>query len=479
MTDRIGANPMHADTRELVYIENGLLGWYTVELALKLFVHRLFFFVNHEGLSNTADFLIVIVSYTPLFLQPGLLRSFRFARFARFIRFALAFRLLRVFEDLRRLVDSLLACMLTMMWSSVLIMFLLCLFSVFFVQMQADHAKDMLFKNGAGNVAGGEFLEAFEQYFNSVPRGMLTLFATTTGGEDWLTVYSRVSEAGEGCSALFVFFIAFFVLAVYNIVMSTFIDRAVKACMPSVEEKMRMQMAADKIFSLALFDLLDEFDVENKGMFDFDEFMGGFAEEGKLCKFLKIYGLDIKDPTLFFDMVCESKGRTSEMTIVDFVEACVRLQNQASAMDVALLGYDLKKLSSQMRMTSNQLHMMNSAIVSRQSTAVIKKQAHSMAFAFALESQDQCLEEPMCKHRNTFPEPESEVPAQKTIKARKEKRRLVPQQDRCELQAVHCLEEAVGMYQAVFQEPDREVNAKKTATARKAKRKKQQIKELR
>eukprot|EP00931_Biecheleriopsis_adriatica_P011022 TRINITY_DN112088_c0_g1_i1.p1 TRINITY_DN112088_c0_g1~~TRINITY_DN112088_c0_g1_i1.p1 ORF type:complete len:691 (+),score=101.13 TRINITY_DN112088_c0_g1_i1:47-2074(+) len=415
MTDRTARNPLSPNYDDLETIENGLLVLFTTEVLLKLIVHRLYFFVNSGALINIADLFIVVTSITSFFLVDStVLRSLRIIRLSRVVRAARALRLLQMFEDLNSLLESIVACAYTMFWSLVLLAFLLCLFSIFFVQMQASHAQDLVAQNV--NATEGAFMQDFKTYFDSVPTSMVTLFATTTGGEDWLRVHALLAQAGETSNALFIFFIVFFTLAVYNIVMSSFMDRVVKASIPSTEEKMRKQMQEEHVFSLTLHELIQDIDEQNEGVLDFDEFMRGFAEQGMLRPFLKLHGLDIKHPKRFYDMVCETSGTQSGMAHEDFVQFCCRLRSPASALDVAMLGYNINYITKHVKRAF--MHQSTSKESGSESSF-----PHSRTKEFSLAEDFQFSEAPLARYLSETQEQDGKVHSKKGTKS---KRRLVP-----------------------------------------------------
>merc|ERR1712176_875739 len=61
---------------------------------------------------------------------------------------------------------------------------------------------------------------------------MLTLFMSATGGDDWAKFYDVVVKTGGLNTTVFIVFIAFFQIAVLNILTGIFVDNAVKFAKP-------------------------------------------------------------------------------------------------------------------------------------------------------------------------------------------------------------------------------------------------------
>eukprot|EP00913_Durusdinium_trenchii_P025920 g24323.t1 len=57
---------------------------------------------------------------------------------------------------------------------------------------------------------------------------MQTLYMATTGGFDWKEALDLVAKIGEGGILAFLFYIAFFNFAVFNVLTGMFVDHAMK-----------------------------------------------------------------------------------------------------------------------------------------------------------------------------------------------------------------------------------------------------------
>ncbi|CAE7629957.1 para [Symbiodinium sp. CCMP2456] len=342
---------------EIVILGHVFTAFYTLELLLKLSVHRLHFFVNAEGGWNSFDFVLVLFAYLELvaasLLNPTFLRIVRLVKVGRIARMLKA---LRALEDLRTILDSLLGCMFTMFWSLILLAFLLCLFGIFFVQMGVTHVSSV------GDALNQTWWTEYQRYFNSVLMCMLTLLGCTTGGEDWIDIHRLVSETGSIPAGMLVFFIVFFTLAVYNIVMTSFIDRAVKSTRPTMAENLERKQAEDQIFAVQLYQMLFEVDWDGDGHISVDEFREAMGSENQLAAFLKFHGLDIKDCTTFFAMLSPS---ATSVSFLDFVQACCRMRGSASSMDVSLVSFEVKLLLQRQRQLQGELQKQFRDLASR------------------------------------------------------------------------------------------------------------------
>merc|ERR1719247_530977 len=115
-----------------------------------------------------------------------------------------------------------------------MITLILFIFSLVIVQLMTDHITGFTdnldqWKNEVSLI---------QDHFDSVPHAMLSLFQSTTGGADWSDFYTVAARAGPLAELVFLFCIAFFVIVAWNIVMSTFVEKALKLATPDTETLM-------------------------------------------------------------------------------------------------------------------------------------------------------------------------------------------------------------------------------------------------
>merc|ERR1719272_1955322 len=95
-------------------------------------------------------------------------------------------------------------------WCTMMLALFLSLFAIFFVQGAATLLE-------GGNV-DDEMRESIVAYFGTVGSGMLSLFMAATGGNDWVEFYDVLVACGTLYALLFQFFIAFSVIAFFNVI---------------------------------------------------------------------------------------------------------------------------------------------------------------------------------------------------------------------------------------------------------------------
>merc|ERR1712232_1294111 len=71
--------------------------------------------------------------------------------------------------------------------------------------------------------------------FGYVGTATLTLFQSVSGGEDWGTFFVQMEKVGAAYAGVYIFFIAFYLIAVWNIVTSLFVNSALQMTIPDIE----------------------------------------------------------------------------------------------------------------------------------------------------------------------------------------------------------------------------------------------------
>merc|ERR1719379_1647593 len=123
-----------------------------------------------------------------------------------------------------------------------MLVFLQYLFSMFFVQGVSDFITE-----SPADTIDSDQVRRLLAAFGSVQASVLSLFMATTGGEDWANYYRLLRITGPWRAWVFVFYIAFFMVAALNIVTGTFVSKASTLATPDTEAIMRDKFRQDTI----------------------------------------------------------------------------------------------------------------------------------------------------------------------------------------------------------------------------------------
>jgi hypothetical protein len=211
--------------------------------------------------------------------------------------------------------------------------FLLAMFSIVFVQTTAD----LLVTNRDVEPTTRDGLA---DLFPSVQGGMMTLLQAVSGGDDWANGYHLLKEVGIFSAVLYVFVILFFMISVWNVVTSLFIEKAMTAAQPDLNHLMYEQQMADLRYAEELTEMTQALDTDRSGTISFEEFLQYFKNE-KYRSFFIARGIEVKDAQKFFQILSGISG-TNEVDCDSFVQGCLRMKGLASSLDLQTIRFECK-----------------------------------------------------------------------------------------------------------------------------------------
>jgi hypothetical protein len=311
---------------------------FTTEVIVKLIVHRGYYFISEDAGWDCFDIVLVVSSIGNYIVENyasdyafnvTFLRSARLLKVVRILRI---FRLLRFFNELRLILNCLFGCMQSLFWAIVLLTFLMGMFAVFFVQDVTNYMTDQY------GELNQEVQDDFLGKFGTVGKSMITLCQAVTGGDDWGQTWMLLLRTGMISPTLFVFYIILFMIAIWNIVTSLFVDRAMKLAAPDLESLMFERRSQDLADARELMALARKLDTDDSGTISMKELVEFFRNDNFRAYFV-VRGIEIKDAVSFFRMLASISG-CSEIELQTFVQGCLRLKGAASSIDLATLHYE-------------------------------------------------------------------------------------------------------------------------------------------
>jgi len=301
---------------------------YTVELVLKLTVHRWFFFWNEDASYNVFDLFLVVSGYVDLLFDSGsgsvALRLVRLLKLAKALR---ALKIVAGFDTLRAILVCIQGSFRTLLWSMLMLYIVFYIFSLIFVQQAA--AKIQQIGDREDDLAS-ELLGSF----SSVMQSIVTLTKAAFGGEDWGVTYDLLVQCGWVSSSIFMLFVAFTQVALINIITGIFVDSAMQSLMPNREQMAIKLNEEEKAFSEELERLCIAVDADRSGFLTRDQFADGI-NKGRIPLLLHLLGLDQDHVQNFFEVLCSTTA-DNQVDIKSFVRGCMRLKGPATSFDLQI-----------------------------------------------------------------------------------------------------------------------------------------------
>lgn len=343
-TDHNIDNMQGADSEILSWLEITFFLFYAIEVILRIVAFGRRFFIGPDWRWNWFDmFLVVMPTYEWLqtkFLEEGAanilnLSVLRMLRLLKMMKLLRIIRLMRMFKELRLLLTSILGSVNAMSWALLLIFLMSYMASVCFVNVCTMYVQDNL------NDASLSTRSAIEEHWNSVGKGMNTLFAATTGGMDWLEAAEPLHDAGFIFYYLFILYIAFFMFVILNTVTSLFVEQIMECAQNDQEAMVQKELETTRQCIKELKSLFQTINGDEEGgTISFAEFCQ-HADHPQLIAFAAAVGIDISDTKEFFSIL--SNDGEWEVDSEAFVVGCIKLKGQAQRIDVQAILQFVKK----------------------------------------------------------------------------------------------------------------------------------------
>lgn len=225
----------------------------------------------------------------------------------------------------------------------------------------ADYLADLVAEEATLTTVQVERYAGVVGHFGSVPHAMLMLLQSVTGGLDWEELYDIILLSGGIRAAVYVFYILFFVVAIWNIITSVFVEKVLKLAQPDMDTLMMEQRRKDDEDAKELRELFRKLDVDCSGTISEDEFQR-CIKNGEVENFLVGRGIDIKDAKTFFTMLSESMDRENEVDIGTVVGSCLRIKGVATSIDLQMLRFQARAAARKQTELSKDVHSLSKLV---------------------------------------------------------------------------------------------------------------------
>jgi len=321
------------------------LAWYAFEIAIKLYVHRLFFFVGRELRWNYFDLFLVLFGFSDLItdmfsakdaFNPLFIRGLRLIKLLKLLR---TVRVLKVFRDLRLMILGLMGSVLSLIWCIVMLMFCLYMFGLVFLQGTATYFSEnraLIEEPGVDSVHKHMLLN-----WTGLDRTLLTLYMAVTGGVDWKETYDSLQPLGWLYQLIFLFFTIFFTFALMNTVTAVYVENMAKNGQP--DEKMLLDdwRRIRRMEAETVSQLLDEMDLDHSGSITLQEFQLMSQTDWMIALF-KHLGIEVDDAEMLFRLLTNFSPESEEVDRDTFLNGLLRIKGRASAVDLHVLSFQIK-----------------------------------------------------------------------------------------------------------------------------------------
>ena len=270
----------------------------------------------------------------------GFLRLLRLCKIVKILR---VFRTLKVFNELRLMLDCVVGSLMNCFWCFILLFFVMYVFALLLQQGVLQHLQD----GSSAEISGDLHI-----YFSSGVVTLMTLFQSCTGGMDWSEPYKALERTQSYLHIAFLLYIAFVFISVWNIVTSSFVEKALKLAQPDLDMlvlEQQLQDFEDCRMLASLFKRMLRLRVDEKGheRLGLEEFRT-LVETDEFRSYLQTRGIDIKNAETFFKMLVQLQGEDT-IDAQTFASPCVRMKGAATSIDLQTVMFTTHLMNKEQR----------------------------------------------------------------------------------------------------------------------------------
>merc|ERR1712032_27883 len=179
-------------------------------------------------------------------------------------------------------------------------------------------------------------------HFGSLGTTLYTLFHSMLGGISWHVLSDALLLLDPTLFILFLFYIAFSMLTVLNIITGVFVDTAAETARTQREILVQKEMELKEKWCDEMRSLFAEMDTDGSGTVSKSEVKDFFNDERVRSYFIAL-GLETHDAERLFILLDEEE--CGEISVDMFLDGCLRLKGTARSIDVYALMQDCRKLN--------------------------------------------------------------------------------------------------------------------------------------
>eukprot|EP00747_Dinoflagellata_sp_TGD_P092494 gnl/TRDRNA2_/TRDRNA2_165429_c1_seq1.p1 gnl/TRDRNA2_/TRDRNA2_165429_c1~~gnl/TRDRNA2_/TRDRNA2_165429_c1_seq1.p1 ORF type:complete len:351 (+),score=73.71 gnl/TRDRNA2_/TRDRNA2_165429_c1_seq1:213-1265(+) len=202
---------------------------------------------------------------------------------------------------------------------------------------------------------GEDVDELVIMYFGTFSAIAISLFEACTGGSDWEQYYNTLHKhIGKMYAYLFIFYIAFFTIVVFNVITALFIDAAMRIASMDRDSIIFSQQRKESSEFTDMMKLCRGMDSDNSGTISWKEFKTHIRDK-KVKAYLAAIGLDISDAQMFFETLAVTSG-SGNVDIESFVQGSMRMKGLATALDMQCVMCQNKLMFKHHKRLSDAVH---------------------------------------------------------------------------------------------------------------------------
>jgi len=329
-----------------------LNAWFTCELLLRVLAEGRSFCCSADRHLNVFDVFLVGMSILDLvfsvLLPAGVAMTGRVVRLVRLMRIIRTLRLARVMSyirDFRKMVYSLQASMQTLVWSLLLLWFVIYGFAIVFVQGTLDYLKAY---------DEPDQKPELRDTFGSLMRGCYSLYIAIADGKSWDLLLDPLTEVDPLFTALFLIFISLCMFGVLNVMSAIFVESAMASAQYYKDLLIQDRLRAKEITVGHMKDVFYAIDLDQSGEISIDEF-SVFLQDPQLRMYLESLEITAEDTAMLFALMDVDDSGCVDIT--EFCSGLLRLQGDAKSFDIHTMIFNNMKFLRSFERFAEEVHL--------------------------------------------------------------------------------------------------------------------------
>jgi len=335
----------------ILYSELFFVIFYSLEIVLKISVHRLFFLFGSEWRWNWFDLLLIFTAFYEMTISSvrqggqtskgGNITFIRLVRLLKLVKIFRIFRVMRCFHELRILLYSIAMSLRTLFWTVILFTLIIYIFALIFVQAVTGYLTDETHSSAVSDL--------LVLHWGGIASAMTSLYKASTGGADWGEVADPLKNVPLALSGgfftyffVFICYIGFLYFAVLNILTGVFVESAMKTSKQDRNNIIHEERRSQQSLVTNMINLFHSFDDNNSGTINMEEFEKHQSRPEVRAYFAHL-DLDVSDLWQFFKTLTDMSPKGT-VEIETFVEGCTRMRGSARRSDFVTLNLETSRM---------------------------------------------------------------------------------------------------------------------------------------
>jgi voltage-gated sodium channel len=311
---------------------------FTTELTVRIGKHKWRFYSVVGWKWNVFDSVVVLLqlfdvfselsNHSPEYSKNADTSFLRLLRILRLLRVLRLVRLLQFLGDLNAVANAVYGSLKSLFGTCLMLFLLIYVVGIVFCQTSTNHRITM--KDVEMTPDAEKLLEELRLWWGSLPRSMLSLYESILGGLDWNEAVVPITGVNVFFGFLFLFYIAFVLLAMMNVITGIFVDSAIK----------QAQALKDREFTCHTRSLFKQYERIAEDGLTKEQFAQCMLDPG-MQKYMEDLNIERNDAITLFDFIDDDHSGT--VNPQELVNGLVKLRAGAKFIDIMEMLHEVEQ----------------------------------------------------------------------------------------------------------------------------------------